>query len=231
MGLDAVELVMSVEDAFQINISDEEASKTRTVGELYDLVLSKIKIKGTHDEESSRRCLTSAAFYRVRRAMVQVLHIDRRKITPKTELLDLLPRPQRRDNWGRIKQSINLKMPKLQPNWGVILIKFVILMAVGIALGLLQYVGIWGLTIVSLISALVMTKFMPALHTSLPASTVGALAEQIYLANLKQLAEENGGLNEREVWGALRQIIIRQLGVKPEEVTPEARFIEDLRIS
>lgn len=231
MGLDAVELVMSVEDAFQINISDEEASKTTTVGELHDLVLSKLTIKGNDDEQSSRRCLTSAAFYRVRRAMVEVLRIDRRKITPTTELRDLLPRPKRRENWDLIKQAINLKIPKLSPNLGVILIKFAILIAVGIASGLLQYVGIWGLTIVSLIAALVMTKFMPALHTSLPASTVGALAEQVYLANVKQLSEDNRGLNEREVWDALKKIIISQLGVKPEEVTPEARFIEDLRIS
>lgn len=231
MGLDSVELVMSVEDAFQISITEEDASKIRTVGEFYDVVLSKLAIKGINDEESSRRCLTSAAFSRVRRAMVQVLHIDRRKITPKTELRDLLPRPKRRENWDLIKQAINLKIPKLSPNLSVLLIKFAILMAVGIASGLLQYLGIWGLTIASLIAALVMTRFMPALHTSLPASTVGALAEQVYLANVKQLSEESGGLNEREVWDALKKIIISQLGVKPEEVTPEARFIEDLRMS
>lgn len=222
---------MSVEDAFQISITEEDASKIRTVGEFYDVVLSKLAIKGINDEESSRRCLTSAAFSRVRRAMVQVLHIDRRKITPKTELRDLLPRPKRRENWDLIKQAINLKIPKLSPNLSVLLIKFAILMAVGIASGLLQYLGIWGLTIASLIAALVMTRFMPALHTSLPASTVGALAEQVYLANVKQLSEESGGLNEREVWDALKKIIISQLGVKPEEVTPEARFIEDLRMS
>ena len=45
MGLDSVELVMSVEDAFQINISEEEASKIRTVGEFYDVVRSKLAIK------------------------------------------------------------------------------------------------------------------------------------------------------------------------------------------
>ena len=228
MGLDSVELVMSVEDAFQINISEEEASKIRTVGEFYDVVRSKLAIK---DDEGWGRCLTSTAFYRVRRAMVEVLRIDRRKITPKTELSVLLPTPQRRENWGRITRAASLKIPKLGYNSGVILLKFAILMAVGTALGLLQYLGIVGLTIVSFIAALVMAKFTPALLISLPASTVGALAEQIYLANVKQLSEGNGGLNEREVWDALTKIIIQQLGVKPEEVTPEARFIEDLRIS
>lgn len=231
MGLDSVELVMSVEDAFQISITEEDASKISTVGEFYDVVLSKLAIKGVDDEESSRRCLTSAAFYRVRQAMVEVLRIDRRKINPKTELSVLLPTQQRRENWQRIRQATELKIPKLRLNWGVISIKFAILMAMGIASGLLQYLGIVGLIIVCLIAALVMAKFTPALHISLPASTVGELAEQVYLANVKQLSEKNGGLNEREVWDALKKIIIRQLGVKPEEVTPEAKFIEDLRMS
>ena len=232
MGLDAVELVMSVEDAFHISISDEEASKTTTVGALYELVLSKVKIKDVDDEDGSRRCLTSAAFYRIRRAMVAVLHIERRKITPKTALSDLLPTPRRRESWGRIVQATNLKMPGLQHNWWVILAKSGILVAIGVAAGISKYAGgITGLTVMSLIVAYNLARFFPALHISLPASTVGTLAEKVYLANVQKLSEEIGALNKQELWDVLKKIIVEQLGVKPEEVTPAARFIEDLHIS
>ncbi|MGI6359494.1 MAG: acyl carrier protein [Acholeplasmatales bacterium] len=42
-SLDAVELIMNIEDEFGIQITDEEASDIKTVGELVDFVTKKIK--------------------------------------------------------------------------------------------------------------------------------------------------------------------------------------------
>lgn len=61
MGLDFVELVMAIEENFGIMIPDEEAGRVETVGDLYKLVISKMQ------QTSDKRCLTSAAFYRIRR--------------------------------------------------------------------------------------------------------------------------------------------------------------------
>lgn len=41
MGLDVVELILAVEDAFQIQIADEEAGSVSTIGDLHNLVVSK----------------------------------------------------------------------------------------------------------------------------------------------------------------------------------------------
>lgn len=42
-SLDAVELIMNIEDEFDISISDDEAQDIKTVGQLVDFVDSKIK--------------------------------------------------------------------------------------------------------------------------------------------------------------------------------------------
>ncbi len=42
-SLDAVELIMNIEDEFDIQITDEEATDIKTVGELVDFITTKIK--------------------------------------------------------------------------------------------------------------------------------------------------------------------------------------------
>lgn len=42
-SLDAVELIMNIEDEFEIQISDEEATDIKTVGQLVDFIDQKIK--------------------------------------------------------------------------------------------------------------------------------------------------------------------------------------------
>ncbi len=42
MGLDTVELVMEIEDAFDISIPDDQASKMLTVGDVYEFILERL---------------------------------------------------------------------------------------------------------------------------------------------------------------------------------------------
>jgi hypothetical protein len=44
MGLDAVEIVLRVEELFGIEISDEEAASVRTVGDLYELICARLNV-------------------------------------------------------------------------------------------------------------------------------------------------------------------------------------------
>jgi len=54
MGLDFVELIISIEDAFDIAIEDEQASKVVTVNDCYKLILNKIgkrEVRSWSDEQ------------------------------------------------------------------------------------------------------------------------------------------------------------------------------------
>lgn len=54
--------------------------------------------------------------------------------------------------------------------------------------------------------------------------TCGLLCDYI----VGRLRARGDARTEDEVWSHLKAIIVEQLGVKPEEVTREAKFVEDL---
>ncbi len=53
MGLDGAEIVMEIEDQFEIQLPDDEESRFKTVGDLHQIVIAKLIEKGQqpdHDE-------------------------------------------------------------------------------------------------------------------------------------------------------------------------------------
>ena len=69
MGLDAVELLLWIEDEFKIAIADEEAADCRNAGDLTNLVYSKLK------KDEDEVCLCQRGFYLVRRVLIERLHV------------------------------------------------------------------------------------------------------------------------------------------------------------
>jgi hypothetical protein len=102
MGLDSIELIMSMEEYFQISIPDEIACQMRTPGNIVDYILLRVA------SESDHPCLEQIAFYRLRRACMQVFATPRKLIRPNTKWEDILPRHSglgRSHNWKLLHQA------------------------------------------------------------------------------------------------------------------------------
>ncbi|MBP92685.1 MAG: phosphopantetheine-binding protein [Flavobacteriaceae bacterium] len=106
MGLDSVELLMSVEDKFGIIISDEEAGKIYTVQNFADCVYGKILVNPTD------KCLTQIVFYRIRKAFKN-LNLNESEIKPTSKISDLLTQSDLKINWNRLQTELGLKLPEL----------------------------------------------------------------------------------------------------------------------
>jgi Phosphopantetheine attachment site len=92
MGLDAVELVMALEEKFGISITDEEVTKTLTVGDLKQLVRAKL------DVADADGCLTQRAFHLIRKNATAEFGILRRNLRPDTTLKTVVPQSTRRES-------------------------------------------------------------------------------------------------------------------------------------
>jgi hypothetical protein len=85
MGLDTVELVFAVEDAFGIVITDEEASRLSTPGELVAYLEERLP------PGQLSICHSQRAFYRLRSAVVRAFRMSRAGVRPDTPWEELLP--------------------------------------------------------------------------------------------------------------------------------------------
>jgi len=229
MGLDSVELILAVEEGFQIHIADEEAQEALTVGDLYDLVLSKL------DCRDSRRCLTSAAFYRTRRGIVEALGLQRTDVRPSTQLEAILPKATRNAKWQRIQESMKLDLPCLHHTTSSCFGLTAICVALTVGSGLYLQSGLVGLgllLLLGLVAGAFLVHFTPELAVQFPSSdaTVGDLAKGVLAANHRHFMAEIGTRSRNNVWEVLCAIIENQLGVERAKLTPDARFVVDLGV-
>ncbi|WP_158974984.1 phosphopantetheine-binding protein [Cellulophaga sp. L1A9] len=106
MGLDSVELVVSVEDKFGIRIPDDECEKIFTVQDFADSVFKRISINPTE------KCLKQLIFYRIRKAY-QTLDFEKVIIQPDTKISELFTQLELKTNWKKIETELGLKLPEL----------------------------------------------------------------------------------------------------------------------
>jgi hypothetical protein len=90
MGLDGVELLMAIEDEFQIVITEDEAYHIQTPDDLTTLVFSKLRDGG------SPHCSSQHSFYLVRQKIADKFGVQRNAVKPNTKLVELVDRKTRK---------------------------------------------------------------------------------------------------------------------------------------
>ena len=230
MGLDTVELVMEIEEVFDISIPDDSASKMLTVGDVYEFILKK-----TADSTlKSNTCLTAAAFYELRRHL-RSLDLSQKDIRPKTRLEHAIPLIGRRNYWQALSSPMDLRFPRLgRPSWLALLNCLLVANVVSASfLGFAQQsvaTGIFTAVVLGLSSsALLWFVTQPfAIYPASTCSTIRDLVTNLVAINYNTLATRYSTRNPTDVWNTLQLIVAEQLGVDRSKVVPQARFVQDL---
>lgn len=232
MGLDVVELVIAVEEHFAIAIDDVDASQVRTVGDLERLVARKLLPR---DGEAF---LTSFTFYRLRSALRQRFGVARAQVTPEASLGDLVPQQRRRDAWATLASTLAWTLPELRRNgtlavaipvFGLMLVPTAIVAG---TLGIVSTATGWAIVLAALPAMWLAYRATDPLAVHLPpeCSTVGQATGAILALNFGRIARDRQAWSDKDLWNSLQRTIVEQLRVKPEEVTREARLVEDLAL-
>jgi hypothetical protein len=102
MGLDVVEFVMAVEEAFALRFPDEDLIEVTTPRKLIDYVAASLSAV------AADVCRSQRAFYRLRSSLAARVGCPRSAIRPETSLLELIPIAEGHAVWEGARQDIGL---------------------------------------------------------------------------------------------------------------------------
>jgi acyl carrier protein len=233
MGLDTVELVIEIEEAFGVSIPDERAQEMVTVGDVYQFLIDNCPAA---EVRAPQPCSTAKAFYALRRGLCEVSGIDRSEVRTTTAVDALLPPQCRRETWGRLRATLSLTVPPLRrPAW---LSRLLLILPFAAVAASAAYLAIdrpgqlldawpallgWGfyLAVEGYLSTM---RFAVCLPPGLV--TTGDLARDLLACNPRFYQQE--AWHHRDIWHTLVRIFANCLNVDPARITPEATIVGDL---
>jgi hypothetical protein len=102
MGLDSVEFIFAIEDAFGIAIADPDAEQMLTPRHVVDYLQARLPATDVPV------CSEQRAFYRLRRAVVQVYRLPRESIRPETSWGTILPVEYPERAWEQLQKIVGV---------------------------------------------------------------------------------------------------------------------------
>lgn len=226
MGLDGVEIVMEVEDEFDVTIEDEVAASLQTIGDVARYVTWHMRSKWPRVS-----CPTTKSFYEIRRLLREKLPVKRNDIRPSTRLNELIPCRLR---W-RILKSLSrrsLWMPELQRPRVMGWIAIVLTLAAGVSAGVLS--GLSGGIVLGIIVGFI-TLYAIGIVTywiTIPFA-VCFPARYVTLGDFVRRATPNYTAQDEidaGVFDRVRRIVSEQMGVEIEKLAAQTSFAKDLHI-
>lgn len=233
MGMDGVELVMEVENAFDIQIQDAEAEKLLTPRLLIDFVQSRVAVTAVSV------CLTQRAFNLLRKSLLRHGDWKRTQIIPAADLGALIPRNRRRPLLEIVLGELGInKSPTFgRPNWlNALLLGGAVLAGLFVAILATGYVSL-SVTIFAFIGVAILTaglglRLTKPLCKEFPKElkTIGDLARWIMTHKADLATASIPAWTRDQIAARVREIIVDVLGCKPD-FREDANFVKDLGLS
>lgn len=230
MGLDAVELVRRLEDAFGVELKDdEEVTDAVTPRMVIDLIFSKLKAA------NERLCRSQRAFHIIRRALVQTFGLPRRLVAPDMPLRDCFPESQEKVMWEEVGSALSARdWPSLvRPRWLTCLMTVCGFVSFGVTIAAVVHLSrnavlpavLAGLTAVGLFG-FVADRLTRRFCVHIPANIQSIRDMMPYAMTSSRL----DGWTRDEVAAVVRCLVIDQLGIGESEYTEDSSFSKDFRL-
>jgi hypothetical protein len=231
--LDGVEIVRALEAAFDVKLADAETTAVLAVGDMFDLLRSKIDAA-----DADRKCPGAMAFYRVRRAWNELgIDVGRAPSDDLTRLRRIYTRALVKSLEAR--SGLRLPPPALGAVGKIGMAIAVSGIVVCLALLLCKVAAIWLPIPVREWSALVpitivfggwivggaVTRFDSG-HLPSDCRTLGALAAKSAMLSYGRLVKQGGDARDRILWQALVDNLAERTQLPADQIARETYFLQ-----
>jgi hypothetical protein len=209
---DIEDLLIKIEDSFNIKFNENELVNIQTFGEFCDVIKNKIKLKNSND------CTTQQAFYKLRSVLIKILIIDKANLTSDTLLTELIPKKSRKEKVKLIEQHLGFKLYCLRPPHLItnLLILLLLISLFGLFFSWQGLIGI-GISFSGFWLASVMAN-------EFNQKTIGDLVNKMARENYVKSRRNSNTYNKREIEKVLIELFSNDLNVDKSILTSEARF-------
>lgn len=211
---DIEDLLVKVEDSFDIKFDENEFVHIMTFGELCDNISNKIQLN------NSGGCTTQQAFYKLRNSILGTLKLEGNYLTPDTLLTELLPRHSRLLRIRKIEKHLGFKISILRPPHFVTGLLAIILLASFVWLFFNWQIGLVGLAFS--IGGLWGSK---KIGKELDLKTVGQVAEKMTRENYLKSRRNADTFNKNEIEKIVSDLFSNELGLDKTKLTRDAKFV------
>jgi len=210
---DISDVLVKIEKSFGFKFGNTELKDTKTFGELCDIITSKVQGDNSND------CTTQQSFYKLRSAIANTLLIEKKGITPDTDLQKLFPKHIRKQSFKDIDGHLGVKTKILRPKHSITgALAFIFIVSL-FGLFVSWQAGLIGLS-VSIIAMTIANKF----GKELDLETVGQLADKLSREHYLKSRRNNRTINKSEIEQKVTELFQHDLHLDKAVLTRQATF-------
>ncbi|MEX0793878.1 MAG: hypothetical protein WD045_12135 [Pirellulaceae bacterium] len=230
--MDALEIVMELEERFDVSLDDGDFPQVETVGDLQAMVLAKVQRKLA--EREAQPCLTRRLFYEVRDLTREFVDQPTLRLHPRASLVDTIPRRQQIRYCQLLQARLGFKRTPIlaRPRWvrrtiaGVTLSTLTLtILAAPLAPNWLP----WGLLLTAILPPLLLwrTQNWRQLKPTDPTTFAQLIRQEVGTTPTPPPEIDLATWISEEV----QEVIALQLRIEPEKVVPSSNLVKDLGMS
>ncbi|MBS1603079.1 MAG: hypothetical protein JST42_10465 [Bacteroidetes bacterium] len=208
---DISDVLVKIEKSFGLNLETDSFKNARTFGDICDIISSMIELEHTDD------CTTQQAFYKIRESIANIQLLDKKTITPNSDLEGLFPRKGRRHKILQIRKESGLSLKILEPKGWISVTLFFGLLASIVALFFNWRYGLLGL-------GAIIFGFQLAgrFGKEFSVKTVGEAATMAARENYIKSRRNPKTVNRQEIVKKIEEVFIHDFDLDPSVLTREA---------